>query len=247
MYSASQFVAHRGYAKQLPENSLTAITAAINVGARFVEIDVQFSQDGIAMLYHDAQLQRVSGQPGFIYDYPAEVLEGFSAHEPERFGKKFLDVPISTIEEFAHLVKVKPQAHFYVELKEESIEKFGAAHCLTALRDLLLPVMAQCTLISFDMPAMLLAKTDYGFINTGIVFRDWPRRNELIRQYQADVAFINIVRIPEQENITADCPIVVYEIDDIKEAQRALERGAAKVETFAIGELIEALCIKQST
>lgn len=247
MYSASQFVAHRGYAKHLPENSLTAITAAINAGAKFVEIDVQFSADGHAMLYHDADLQRVSGREGFIWDFTKDTLESFSAHEPERFGDKFLGVPISTMEEFSWLVNVKPQAHFYVELKEESIERFGVAHCLKTLSTLLQPVMAQCTLISFDMPATLLAKEEYGFINTGIVFRDWPNRNQLIHAYKADVAFINIVRIPTTDAITADCPIVVYEIDDINDAANALERGASKVETFAIKELIEALCTKQST
>lgn len=241
-FSASQFVAHRGYARHYPENTLTAITAAIRAGAQCIEVDIQFSKDGIAFVYHDDNLQRVSGINGSVFDYTAEQLAQLPASEPERFGDRFRDVPISLADEFAQLIKVRPQIHFYVELKEESIAHFGVHHCLTALKKLLQPVMHNSTLISFDMEAMLLAKTQYGFLQTGIVFRDWAQRNALIARYQADVAYINIQRIPAEEPITADCPIVVYEIDDPAFAASTLQRGAAKVETFAIGELIEALC-----
>lgn len=242
MFSPDQFIAHRGYARHYPENTLTAITAAITAGARHVEVDIQFSKDGAPVLYHDVALQRVSKRPGSIFDYTADELVQMPAYEPKRFGEQFHDVPISLAAEFAHLVAVKTQAHFYVELKSESIDVFGVKHCLACLQSILAPVFSRCTLISDDHDAMLLAKKQYGFPTTGLVFRDWARRNELIQAYKADIAYINIKRIPKQDAIDAACPIAVYEIDDPKLAEKTLQRGAAKVETFAIGELIEALC-----
>ncbi|MFV1985497.1 MAG: glycerophosphodiester phosphodiesterase family protein, partial [Thiohalomonadales bacterium] len=41
-----RIVAHRGYAKKYPENTLISISAAFDLGACFVEIDVQCLNDG---------------------------------------------------------------------------------------------------------------------------------------------------------------------------------------------------------
>ena len=45
-------VAHRGYAWRYPENTLEAFQAAVDVGARWVEVDVQL-YDGVPVLSHD--------------------------------------------------------------------------------------------------------------------------------------------------------------------------------------------------
>lgn|SRR5690554_783310 len=247
MFSADRFVAHRGYARYYPENTLTAVTAAIRAGAVCIEVDIQFSQDGIPFLYHDANLLRVSGIDASIFDYSAEALSKLSAYEPERFAEQFRNVPIASAEEFALLVSVRPFIHFYIELKEESIAQFGLHFCLDKLAQLFPATLQNITLISFDLDAVRLAKTQYGFSHTGIVFRDWAQRNHLIDAYSADIAYINIKRIPQDEAIQANCPIIVYEIDQPDLAATALQRGAAKVETYAIGELIQALCKQNMT
>ncbi len=78
----------------------------------------------------------------------------------------------------------------------------------------------------------------YGFDRVGPVLRDWATRNESIDTLRAAVMFINKKRIPIAAPIVANCPAVVYEVDDRAEAQQLLQRGAAKIETFAIGEMI---------
>lgn len=241
MFTAEQFVAHRGYARHYPENTLTAFTAAVRAGARCIELDIQFSKDGIPFLYHDDNLLRVSGIDASIFDYSAEQLIQIPAYEPERFGERFMQVPITLADEFAQMVEVRPFIHFYIELKEESIERFGRGYCLQALAQLF-NRFANVTLISFDLEAMRLAKTLFDFKQTGIVFRDWANRNALIDANLADIAYINIKRIPAAERIEANCPIAIYEVDDPVIAQDALQRGISKIETYAIGEMIEALC-----
>jgi glycerophosphoryl diester phosphodiesterase len=247
MFSPDQFVAHRGYTAHYPENTLTAFTAAIKAGATHIELDIQFSRDGIPMVYHDVDLQRVSGITGSIFDFNANELDKLCAYEPERLGKRFKGVPISRAEELAHLIHIKSGVHFYLELKEESIERFTASYCLETLHRIFAPVMNQCTLISFDLPAMKMAKTDFHFPQTGIVLRDWEKRNTLIKEYLADIAYINIKRIPKDEPIVAICPIVTYEIADVALAANTLKRGASKIETYDIGELIGALCKTNTT
>jgi glycerophosphoryl diester phosphodiesterase len=243
-YHPSQFVAHRGYAARYPENTLEAIEAAIAAGALFVEMDIQFSKDGIPVVYHDDTLSRTSGIPGSLFDHTASELLLLPAHEPKRFGPQFNGVKIPSGEALVALIARHPAVHFYVELKEESIHRFTADFCLRTLANLLAPVRQQCTLISFDTEAMGRAKREFDFPTIGIVFRNWAKRNELIEATAADIAYSNIERIPADAAITANCPVATYEIADPALAAATLERGAAKVETFAIGELIAALCRK---
>ena len=46
-----------------PENSLSAVRAAVEAGYG-IEIDVQLSRDGAAMVFHDYALDRLTGERG---------------------------------------------------------------------------------------------------------------------------------------------------------------------------------------
>jgi glycerophosphoryl diester phosphodiesterase len=48
-------VAHRGYAARYPENTIEAVQGAADVGARWVEVDVQL-REGIPVLSHDFEM-----------------------------------------------------------------------------------------------------------------------------------------------------------------------------------------------
>lgn len=68
-------VAHRGlWAKGgAPENSLAAFQAACDAGYG-IELDVQLSSDGEAMVFHDDDLDRLTGAPGRLRDHAAADL-----------------------------------------------------------------------------------------------------------------------------------------------------------------------------
>ncbi len=67
-------IAHRGlHSKGLPENSLAAFRAAIARGYG-IELDVQPSADGVAMVFHDATLDRLTQATGPIHARTAEDL-----------------------------------------------------------------------------------------------------------------------------------------------------------------------------
>lgn len=66
--------AHRALHRAgVPENSREAILAAVTAGYG-IEIDVQLSQDGAAMVFHDYGLQRLTGQPGTVQTMSAAKL-----------------------------------------------------------------------------------------------------------------------------------------------------------------------------
>ena len=68
-------VAHRGFwnGDGAPENSLAAFQAACARGYG-IELDVQLSADGEAMVFHDAKLERLTGAPGRVSDHTAADL-----------------------------------------------------------------------------------------------------------------------------------------------------------------------------
>ena len=69
-------IAHRAWhdlAKGRPENSLAAVRAAVAVGYG-IEIDVQPSSDGVPMVFHDDDLERMTGIKGLIRERTAAEL-----------------------------------------------------------------------------------------------------------------------------------------------------------------------------
>ncbi len=53
-------IAHRGASAYAPENTLTALRQAVELGAEMVEVDVQRTRDGALVLAHDADLARTT-------------------------------------------------------------------------------------------------------------------------------------------------------------------------------------------
>lgn len=70
-------LAHRAYwnlAQARPENSRAAIRAAVEAGYG-IEIDVQLSRDGAAMVFHDYALDRLTAGKGAVNAQTAAALE----------------------------------------------------------------------------------------------------------------------------------------------------------------------------
>ena len=58
--------AHRGGGVSAPENTLAAIKMGHAQSYIAVEFDVKLSQDGVALLMHDATLERTTDGSGFV-------------------------------------------------------------------------------------------------------------------------------------------------------------------------------------
>ncbi|MCW1918374.1 glycerophosphodiester phosphodiesterase family protein [Rhodobacter sp. KR11] len=69
-------IAHRALhdrARGRIENSASAVRAARAAGYA-VEIDLQLSKDGVPMVFHDEDMARLTGQPGWVWDRTAAEL-----------------------------------------------------------------------------------------------------------------------------------------------------------------------------
>ena len=67
-------VAHRADWRNFPENSLEAIQSSIDMGVDMLELDVQRTKDGVLMLMHDHNLDRMTNGSGDIAETTWEEI-----------------------------------------------------------------------------------------------------------------------------------------------------------------------------
>jgi glycerophosphoryl diester phosphodiesterase len=236
-----QLIAHRGYPRRYPENTLEGIAAAIKAGACFVEFDVQLTADGVPVLLHDVSLMRTTGTRGRIVNTDLEKLRDLPANEPERFGKRYRTFTIPTLAAVVDLLKQHPRVVPFVELKEESLEKHGREYAVKTLLAVLNPILARCVVISYDILSLRTARA-MGAKRIGWVMKNWnedtlTRATELV----PDFLICNYTKLPK-----APAPLwhgpwkwVFYEVTQAKLAMQLAARGATMIETMAIAEMLK--------
>lgn len=75
-------IAHRGASFEVPENTLAAIRRAIDLGAPWVEVDVQACADGL-VVFHDDTLGRTTNGDGPVAGWPLAALRALDAGDGE--------------------------------------------------------------------------------------------------------------------------------------------------------------------
>lgn len=135
-----QIYAHRGVFdnESVPENSLSAFRGAIRLGVG-MEFDIHRTADGEVVVFHDATLQRMCGDPRRITDLTLDELRTLSLLET---GEK-----IPTLKEVLDLVG--DRVPLVVELKGENtdtslcgaampiLENYGGRYCVESFNPLL--------------------------------------------------------------------------------------------------------------
>ena len=241
-FMVPELIAHRGWTRHYVENTSAAVKAALEVGARHVEVDVQLSSDGVPFLFHDRDLLRICAAPGALHERSAAELDDLRACEPERFAERFSEQPLTRLADLVRLFETYPDRHAYIELKRASLEAFGAAAVLDAVLPLLAPLRERCCLISFDH-AVLGSARARGDWSVGPVLEHWDQLagDELI-ELQPEVVFCNLWRLPDEDPLRVPSgSLAVYEVDEPALALSLAQRGVDLIETFAIGELLAAL------
>lgn len=106
--------AHRGlHGPELPENSPSAFAAAIERGLG-IECDVQRSSDGQAMVFHDWELDRLTGESGPVVAHSAQGLGRVRLTGSEDCIptlRQFLDQVASRV---PVLIEVKSRKHMHI-------------------------------------------------------------------------------------------------------------------------------------
>jgi len=124
----TEIFAHRGASQYAPENTLEAFDLAMRQGADGIELDVQLTREGKAVVIHDEEISRVSTGEGYVREYTLKELRQFSFHN--HMGK-YEGVKIPTLEEVLSLVKrgnmkvnieLKTGIYWYPHIEEKVLE-----------------------------------------------------------------------------------------------------------------------------
>lgn len=121
--------AHRGYSGMYPENTMLAFQKAEETGCDGIELDVQTTKDGVAVVIHDESIDRTTDGTGLVKDYTYEELVKFNAGK--NFNDKYGFQTIPTFEEYCRWVRqtnlvtnveLKTSIYYYKELEEKTME-----------------------------------------------------------------------------------------------------------------------------
>jgi glycerophosphoryl diester phosphodiesterase len=114
---------HRGAAGECPENTLTSFERALARGATILETDLRLTREGVAVVRHDARLERTTDGSGRVADHNLAELRRldagyrFSAPDRERpstpYRGRGLRIPT-----LGEALATFPNARFNLELKD---------------------------------------------------------------------------------------------------------------------------------
>jgi glycerophosphoryl diester phosphodiesterase len=144
-------IAHRGLhdrANGIIENSRTAFEAAIAAGFA-IECDVQLTRDGVPVIFHDDDMQRLLGLPGDIREASSDVvlktpLLGSAAGDcPQTFGQLLEQVAGRTLLQVELKHQLPRKARPLAALAVDSASRYTGPICFESFDPWLLTAARQ--------------------------------------------------------------------------------------------------------
>jgi glycerophosphoryl diester phosphodiesterase len=248
MIDGSNLVAHRGESSRYPENTLAALAAAIDAGARHVEFDVQFSHDTIPVVFHDLYVERTTGLCGRILDYPVDRLKAMRINGTTHANASLVDTTIPTLHQAIELLNRNPEVTAYVELKRQSLEHFGLQPCIDRVIEALASAQFPWVLISFLYDALRYLRMHYDLPIGWVLHEYSDTAKSQAQSLEPAYLFCNFKRLPQIDQPFWQGPWqwVVYDINDPHQALSLLDKGAHMIETSCITEMLNTSTLSTS-
>ena len=158
--------AHRGYHDgniNIAENSLASFQAAIDAGYG-IELDVQLSSDKVPMVIHDADLMRICGVEGKVWDYTCQELQQMYLFETNEV--------VPTLAEALELID--GQVPILLEYKMDKVDTDVCAYSHELLENYDGPYAVQ----SFHPFALFWYRQNANDVPRGIISKNFIRENK---------------------------------------------------------------------
>lgn len=97
-----KIIGHRGACAYAPENTLSSIQSAADMGIDWVELDVKLTSDDVPILCHDDNLLRTTGTDALVKDTPYSVIKELDAGS--WFADSFVGEAMPTLEQAIELI-----------------------------------------------------------------------------------------------------------------------------------------------
>jgi len=226
---APWIIAHRGASGHAPENTFAAFERALQLGAGFIETDLQLTRDARFVAIHDSHLERTTNGQGTVRDHTLAQLRELDAGM--WFDRQFMDQRIPTLDEILEFAR-EQDVVFYLEIKYDSA--WGMHHALVGA--LGKPENAARTIvISFDPATLAAVRKLEPAIMIGLLVEDAtadPVKAALdvgARQLcpKADLVTQELVERAHR----ADLHVVAWTINDAEKMRAAMDAGVDGIMT----------------
>ncbi len=232
-------VARRGNSADFPENTLPALRSAIALGARFIEIDVHLSSDGMPMVCRDEQLVRMESAAAAL---SAAQLEQLDVGETERFGERFRGTPMASLTTVLGLLEGRPEITVFAVIGRVSVLRFGQEQVISRVVRALKPFRSRCILSSCDLPTVHAARSLAGYPIAWVLpsYDDHTRLK--YEALQPEYIFCDRALLPEHGPLwRGPWRWAISEVAALEEARSLASRGADFVVTRNVRALSEAM------
>ncbi len=223
--------AHRGASKIAPENTMAAFSAAVELGADGLELDIHLSRDGIPVVIHDESLERTTDGRGLVADTSLEQLQQLDAGG--WFSPDFMGEPLPTIAEVLSAFSGKLSLN--LELKEFS----AGVEVLSLLRQ---HSAAEVVISSFDYDLLKGLRSLDEALPLAVLFDDgsWRQAVRLANEISA-CAFHPADNLVCRRMVAAcrklALPVSVWTVDREEQARSLVRMGVSGLFTNDPGAL----------
>jgi len=233
-----RILAHRGGGTLAPENTLAAVKLGQSLGYRAHEFDVKLSKDNVAMLLHDATLERTTTGKGRAADFLWDALRSLDAggwHSAEFRGE-----PLASFEDTAKLL-ISKGTMANIEIKPTpGLERETGERVAQLTRELWKGAPVPPLFSSFSFDALMAAKAAApeirrGWLTKEFVSEDWER----LRQLEAVSMHTNYKLFPMQrirEVQDRGYRVLLYTVNEAAVAEKLLEAGVDGIFTDNLRE-----------
>ncbi len=224
-------IGHRGAAAYAPENTLASIHAAADLGIEWVEVDVKLTKDGVAIIFHDDELDRCTSGSGLVAETSFAAIQELDAGL--WFGDSFMGEKIPTLEEALNVIidrglgvnlEIKPCPGREIETAEVMLD--------VATRiwsdDTPPPLISSFSHVSLESAMDMMTAWPRGLLIAEYV----PHWKEFALHIDAHTLNINgnkVTRDQMDEYLDYGKPILAYTINDPEKAKVLLDWGVTSV------------------
>ncbi len=234
----NRLIAHRGDMTTYPENSALAFQKAAMLGFQYLELDIQFSKDLEPIVIHDESLSRTTGINSKVWDLKAEELQSISLLRSKNLDgeKKLLFIP--SLEQIIQLMNQYSKLNVFVEIKKESIEKFGLETVVNRVLDIQENAIFNIIIISFLSSVVRYVKSKQ-LLPTGYVLKKYNEKYfKEAKDIQPEYLFCNVKKINQPNQLwNGPWKWALYDISNPNFAYELLEQGVDLIETGDIVKL----------
>ena len=219
-------IAHRGASGHAPENTMAAFRRAVELGATFLETDLQITRDARIIAIHDFTLDRTTNGKGQVHLLTLEEIRALDAGGWFGSGASpFSGERVPTLDEILDFAE-RNDVIFYLEIK--SGPAWGVEHAVVAaIRDR--NASARVVILSFDPAALDLVHRLDSALMTGLLC-EHPS-NDLVertvragaRQLVARGDLITPEMVKKAHH--AGLQVVAWTINETEQIQRLIAAG----------------------